>query len=267
MVESCPQGRRCGQTLAEIPSGPLPQKMQKIFAVGWLFKRLGTVHTRDLLHLLREVMSGKRRISAKEIMARVGPCTTLVLLAAAKQRSSGTVPEGDNAACTTLVLFAVAKQPLHVRIVLPDPEQVLEPHRLAWVQEASDGFHVRQHHAVREFTPRMLQQRPHRLQGLAHPTEPLIEGAHRILIGGLQVLLDDRRGDLLPPSTLASRALTPVLRKGVWSFQGSFPAPQACLPDTSPGGRRPRKPPRTPTAASPAAAPPTAPDPPGPERS
>jgi hypothetical protein len=66
---------------------------------------------------------------------------------------------------------------------------------------------------------------------------------------------------------VASRALTPVLRKVVWSFQGSFPAPQACLPDMSPGGRRSREPPRTPTAVSLAAAPPTAPDPPGPERS
>jgi hypothetical protein len=80
-------------------------------------------------------------------------------------------------------------------------------------------------------------------------------------------VLTSPHAGLLPPSTRASRALTPVLRKVVWSFQGSFPAPQARLPDTSPGGRRSREPPRPPTAVSPAAAPLTAPDPPGPERS
>jgi hypothetical protein len=31
--------------------------MQKIIAVAWLFKRLGTAHTRDLLHVLGEVMA------------------------------------------------------------------------------------------------------------------------------------------------------------------------------------------------------------------
>jgi hypothetical protein len=45
MVELCPRGRRGGQTLAEIPSSPLPQKMQKITAVAWIFKRLGAAHT------------------------------------------------------------------------------------------------------------------------------------------------------------------------------------------------------------------------------
>ena len=55
-----------------------------------------------------------------------------------------------------LSLCAAPQQPLHVRIVLPDPEQVLEPHRLARMQRASDGFDVGQHRAVREFAPHVL---------------------------------------------------------------------------------------------------------------
>jgi hypothetical protein len=92
------------------------------------------------------------------------------------------------------VLFAVCKQPLHVPVMVPEPEQLFKSYRLARLYRPSDRLHVGQQYAVREFAASMLLQGAHRLQGLAHPTEPLIKGVHGILIGGLQVLGDHRRG-------------------------------------------------------------------------
>jgi hypothetical protein len=93
------------------------------------------------------------------------------------------------------VLLAAPQQPLHVGIVLKDSEQVLEPHRLAWVQEASDRFDVGQHRVVGAFAPCVLLEGAHLLQGLDNRLpEPLMEGTDFLSIGLPQVLLDDRRG-------------------------------------------------------------------------
>jgi hypothetical protein len=52
--------------------------------------------------------------------------------------------------------FAAPKQPLHVLIMVPEPEQLFKSHRLARLHRPSDGFDVGQHRAVREFAPRVL---------------------------------------------------------------------------------------------------------------
>jgi hypothetical protein len=126
------------------------------------------------------------------------------------------------------VLLAAAKQRLHILVMVPNPAQLLEPHGLPRPQHTRQRLHMGEDRAG-ELCPRQGVEGTDRLQGLGHLPEPLVEGAHGVLIGGLQVLLGDRRGagcrttrpprraraltspraGLLPSSTLASRALTP----------------------------------------------------------
>jgi hypothetical protein len=94
--------------------GP-PQNMQNMITVAWLFKRLGTAHTMIFCIFWGGVMTGPRPI---------------------------------------LVLFAAAKQRLHVPVVLPNPEQLLEPHGLPRPQRKRQRLHMGKWN-VRESPPRM----------------------------------------------------------------------------------------------------------------
>jgi hypothetical protein len=130
--------------------------MQKITALSCLFKFLWAAHT-----MIFCIFWGRSVVAQGHLTA---PCAI-----------TSTAPSRPIIPRPPLVLLAAAQQPLHVRIVLKDPEQVLEPHRLAWVPEASDGFHVGQYRAVRESAPRVLLQGAHLLQGLDDRLpEPLI---------------------------------------------------------------------------------------------
>jgi hypothetical protein len=63
--------------------------------------------------------------------------------------------------------------------------------------------------------PRQGVQGAHRLQGLDHLTYPLVKGGDRLLIGGLQVLLNDRRGVGFDGLCQAAQAGPHVLHVGM----------------------------------------------------
>ena len=77
--------------------------------------------------------------------------------------------------------------------MLPNPEQLLEPHGLPRPQRTRQRLHMGEDCAG-ELFPRQGVEGTDRLQGLGHLTEPLIEGASHFPIRLAQVLLDDRRG-------------------------------------------------------------------------